>query len=80
MNPNTSPADDRRDGGKSQCFEARILNNAPRDEKTIVVVTGASRGAGRGIAIAFRAVGCTVYVDRGDLEKPGDATSCGNHP
>src|SRR6266478_4013337 len=48
----------------------------PRDEKTIVVVTGASRGAGRGIAIALGSYGCTVYVT-GRSEKPGDAPLAG---
>ena len=41
--------------------------------KPIVVVTGASRGAGRGIAIALGSHGCTVYVT-GRSEKPGDAS------
>jgi NAD(P)-dependent dehydrogenase (short-subunit alcohol dehydrogenase family) len=41
--------------------------------KPIVVVTGASRGAGRGIAIALGAHGCTVYVT-GRSEKAGDAS------
>jgi NAD(P)-dependent dehydrogenase (short-subunit alcohol dehydrogenase family) len=40
--------------------------------KTVAVVTGASRGAGRGIAIALGSHGCTVYVT-GRSEKPGDA-------
>ena len=40
--------------------------------KTIAIVTGASRGAGRGIAIALGSHGCTVYVT-GRSEKPGDA-------
>ena len=40
--------------------------------KPVVVVTGASRGAGRGIAIALGSHGCTVYVT-GRSEKPGDA-------
>jgi NAD(P)-dependent dehydrogenase (short-subunit alcohol dehydrogenase family) len=40
---------------------------------TIAVVTGASRGAGRGIAIALGAHGCTVYVT-GRSQAPGDAT------
>jgi NAD(P)-dependent dehydrogenase (short-subunit alcohol dehydrogenase family) len=35
----------------------------------VAVVTGASRGAGRGIAIALGAHGCTVYVT-GRSEKP----------
>ncbi len=39
----------------------------------IAVVTGASRGAGRGIAIALGSHGCTVYVT-GRSEKPGDAS------
>ena len=38
----------------------------------VAVVTGASRGAGRGIAIALGSHGCTVYVT-GRSEKPGDA-------
>ncbi len=40
-------------------------------EKTIAIVTGASRGAGRGIAIALGSHGCTVYVT-GRSEKRGD--------
>jgi len=43
------------------------------DEKTVAVVTGASRGAGRGIAIALGSHGCTVYVT-GRSEKTGDAS------
>lgn len=39
----------------------------------IAVVTGASRGAGRGIAIALGQHGCTVYVT-GRSEKAGDAS------
>jgi NAD(P)-dependent dehydrogenase (short-subunit alcohol dehydrogenase family) len=39
---------------------------------SIAVVTGASRGAGRGIAIALGCHGCTVYVT-GRSEKSGDA-------
>ncbi|MBK6738454.1 MAG: SDR family NAD(P)-dependent oxidoreductase [Haliea sp.] len=38
----------------------------------VVVVTGASRGAGRGIAIALGHHGCTVYVT-GRSETPGDS-------
>jgi NAD(P)-dependent dehydrogenase (short-subunit alcohol dehydrogenase family) len=41
------------------------------DKAPIAVVTGASRGAGRGIAIALGAHGCTVYVT-GRSEKAGD--------
>ena len=44
-----------------------MSNNAP-----IAVVTGASRGAGRGIAHALGSHGCTVYVT-GRSEKAGDA-------
>jgi NAD(P)-dependent dehydrogenase (short-subunit alcohol dehydrogenase family) len=40
---------------------------------TIAVVTGASRGAGRGMAIALGAHGCTVYVT-GRSQKNGDAS------
>jgi NAD(P)-dependent dehydrogenase (short-subunit alcohol dehydrogenase family) len=39
--------------------------------KHIAVVTGASRGAGRGIAVALGSHGCTVYVT-GRSQKPGD--------
>ncbi|CAN7317854.1 SDR family NAD(P)-dependent oxidoreductase [Phenylobacterium sp. LjRoot225] len=42
------------------------------DKRPVAVVTGASRGAGRGIAIALGAHGCTVYVT-GRSEKAGDA-------
>ena len=42
----------------------------------IAVVTGASRGAGRGIAIGLGAHGCTVYVT-GRSEKQGDASMPG---
>jgi NAD(P)-dependent dehydrogenase (short-subunit alcohol dehydrogenase family) len=39
----------------------------------IAVITGASRGAGRGIAIALGGHGCTVYVT-GRSQKAGDAS------
>ena len=39
----------------------------------IVLVTGASRGAGRGIAISLGAHGCTVYVT-------GRSKASGDHP
>lgn len=39
----------------------------------IAVVTGASRGAGRGISIALGSHGCTVYVT-GRSEKKGDSS------
>ena len=41
--------------------------------KPVAVVTGASRGAGRGIAIALGSHGCTVYVT-GRSERAGDAS------
>ena len=41
------------------------------DSNIVAVVTGASRGAGRGIAVALGSHGCTVYVT-GRSEKPGD--------
>jgi NAD(P)-dependent dehydrogenase (short-subunit alcohol dehydrogenase family) len=43
------------------------------EDARVAVVTGASRGAGRGIAIALGMHGCTVYVT-GRSEKPGDAS------
>ncbi len=42
------------------------------DSPTIAVVTGASRGAGRGIALALGSHGCTVYVT-GRSQKDGDS-------
>lgn len=45
-------------------------------ESPVAVVTGASRGAGRGIAIGLGQHGCTVYVT-GRSEKAGDATMPG---
>lgn len=42
------------------------------NERPIAVVTGASRGAGRGIAIALGSHGCTVYVT-GRSEKANDS-------
>jgi NAD(P)-dependent dehydrogenase (short-subunit alcohol dehydrogenase family) len=42
------------------------------DSKTVAVVTGASRGIGRGVAIALGGYGCTVYVT-GRSQKEGDA-------
>lgn len=41
------------------------------EARTVVVVTGASRGLGRGIAIALGRHGCTVYVT-GRTEKTSD--------
>src|SRR5690349_17536480 len=38
----------------------------------VAIVTGASRGAGRGIAVALGTYGCTVYVT-GRSAKTGDA-------
>jgi NAD(P)-dependent dehydrogenase (short-subunit alcohol dehydrogenase family) len=45
-------------------------------EKTVAVVTGASRGAGLGIAHALGAHGCTVYVT-GRTEKAGQSALAG---
>jgi NAD(P)-dependent dehydrogenase (short-subunit alcohol dehydrogenase family) len=42
------------------------------NNKPVAVVTGASRGIGRGIAIALGSYGCTVYVT-GRSQKAGDA-------
>lgn len=41
-------------------------------EKTVAIVTGASRGAGKGIAIALGSHGCTVYVT-GRTQSSGQA-------
>jgi NAD(P)-dependent dehydrogenase (short-subunit alcohol dehydrogenase family) len=41
------------------------------DKAPVAIVTGASRGAGRGIAVALGEHGCTVYVT-GRSEKAGD--------
>ena len=41
------------------------------DSPPVAIVTGGSRGAGRGIAIALGSHGCTVYVT-GRTMKPGD--------
>jgi len=50
-----------------------------RGENCVALVTGASRGAGRGIAIALGQHGCTVYVT-GRSQKPEDAPQIGNVP
>lgn len=42
------------------------------DTKPVVIVTGASRGAGRGVALGLGAHGCTVYVT-------GRSTETGSH-
>ena len=42
-------------------------------EPAVAIVTGASRGAGQGIAIGLGQKGCTVYVT-GRSERTGDAT------
>jgi len=46
---------------------------------TVAVVTGASRGIGRGIALGLGEAGCTVYVTgrtmrNGESDRPGSAT------
>jgi NAD(P)-dependent dehydrogenase (short-subunit alcohol dehydrogenase family) len=46
----------------------------------VVVVTGASRGAGKGIALALGEIGATVYVtgrtrNQGDARRPGSVTT-----
>lgn len=46
------------------------------DHKTVAIVTGASRGAGRGIARALGSHGCTVYVT-GRSEREGAAEVSG---
>lgn len=46
------------------------------DAAPVAIVTGASRGAGRGIALALGSHGCTVYVT-GRSQKEGDASMPG---
>jgi NAD(P)-dependent dehydrogenase (short-subunit alcohol dehydrogenase family) len=46
------------------------------DKTPVAVVTGASRGAGRGIAIGLGRHGCTVYVT-GRSDRTGDAATRG---
>ncbi|CAN7589223.1 SDR family NAD(P)-dependent oxidoreductase [Phenylobacterium sp. LjRoot225] len=46
------------------------------DLRPVAIVTGASRGAGRGIAVALGSHGCTVYVT-GRSQKEGDASVSG---
>ena len=48
-----------------------------KENNVVAVVTGASRGAGRGIAIALGGYGCTVYVT-GRSQKPSDAPKVGD--
>jgi NAD(P)-dependent dehydrogenase (short-subunit alcohol dehydrogenase family) len=43
-----------------------------QNHKIVAIVTGASRGAGKGIAIALGSHGCTVYVT-GRSQKTGDS-------
>jgi NAD(P)-dependent dehydrogenase (short-subunit alcohol dehydrogenase family) len=50
----------------------RELGGSMSQVKPVAVVTGASRGAGRGIAIALGTHGCTVFVT-GRSEKVGDS-------
>ena len=49
------------------------MNSSADASDPVALVTGASRGAGRGIAIALGRHGCTVYVT-GRSEKTGDAS------
>jgi NAD(P)-dependent dehydrogenase (short-subunit alcohol dehydrogenase family) len=50
-----------------------MVDPSPANAAPVVVVTGASRGAGRGIATALGTYGCTVYVT-GRSEKAGDSS------
>ncbi len=53
-----------------------LVSTNPVTATPVAIVTGASRGAGRGIAIALGSHGCTVYVT-GRSEKTGDSTMPG---
>jgi len=46
------------------------------EQPVVAVVTGASRSAGRGIAVALGCHGCTVYVT-GRTERPGESALSG---
>jgi NAD(P)-dependent dehydrogenase (short-subunit alcohol dehydrogenase family) len=48
-------------------------------QSPVAVVTGASRGAGRGIAHALGSHGCIVYVT-GRTERAGQSTLAGTIP
>ena len=61
--------------------------NMKTEKPPVVVVTGASRGVGRGIAIGLGAHGCTVYVTgrsetqgsvAGTIHDTGTAWQCSN--
>src|SRR5688572_22354990 len=67
-----------RGGSSTSPFAARTRGSGRRGaskgspmSNPIALVTGASRGAGRGIAIALGAHGCSVYVT-GRSERSGD--------
>ena len=49
----------------------------PSNTARVAVVTGASRGAGKGIALALGAAGLTVYVT-GRSQREGDAALPGS--
>jgi NAD(P)-dependent dehydrogenase (short-subunit alcohol dehydrogenase family) len=51
-----------RNGGQSLKTTDEVLGSEHMNSKPVAVVTGATRGAGRGIAIALGSHGCTVYV------------------
>jgi NAD(P)-dependent dehydrogenase (short-subunit alcohol dehydrogenase family) len=50
-----------------------MMSNETREAPRVAIVTGASRGAGQGIATALGAHGCIVYVT-GRSQNSGDAT------
>lgn len=58
-------------GGQKACPALKQGKEDMSDTAPVAIVTGASRGAGRGIAIALGSHGCTVYVT-GRSEKVGD--------
>lgn len=51
----------------------------PSSTARVALVTGASRGAGKGIALALGAAGMTIHVTRRS-RREGDAERAGNVP
>ena len=48
-------------------------------DRKIALVTGGTRGAGRGVAVELGAAGATVYVTAGGKKQRGDIVSGGSY-